>query len=181
VHELIAENSSAYDALLGWISDQRDAWRLIRYDAAPDERFDHRLTDPRPPGYRTERSLWTPTYRAIRGPMLRVLDVAAALERRVRWGSAPPLRFGVEIVDDIITDNAGPFTVDFDGSRAAVTRGRAARPSLSTDMQTFTQIFAGELLVTEAISLGTAQVSGDASSLNVVFRADRCFRLLDEF
>jgi predicted acetyltransferase len=113
--------------------------------------------------------------------MLRVLDVAAAVERRVRWGSAPPLRFGLDIVDDLISENAGAYTIDFDGSRAAVTRGPAARPSLSTDVQTFAQIFTGELLVTEAISLGIAEVSGDASSLNAVFRADRCFRLLDEF
>ena len=70
------------EELLGWIPLQRDHWRVARYDAAPDEQFWLRLRDPRPPGYRGTRRLWDPVARIIRGPMLRILDVRQALERR---------------------------------------------------------------------------------------------------
>jgi predicted acetyltransferase len=180
IHELLAETHAAYGALLGWVAAQRDAWRVVLYDAAPDEHFEHRLADPRPPGFRAARYLWAPVFRSIRGPMLRVLDVPAALERRTRWGPVAPLRFGLEILDDVVLENTGPFTVDFDGHRAAVTRG-AARPTLRTSARGFAQIFAGELQLTAAIRLDLAEVIGDASSIGPLFRSDRCFRLLDEF
>ena len=181
IHELLAENADAYRTLLGWIAAQRDEWRVILYDASPDENFAHRLADPRPPGYRSARHLWAPVHRSIRGPMLRVLDVPAALERRVRWGPSAPLRFSLEIDDGIVPENAGPFGLDFDGRAVRVTRGKNARPTLRTSSAGFAQIFAGEVSVMSAISLGIASVDGDASSIQALFRTDRCFRLLDEF
>jgi predicted acetyltransferase len=180
IHELVAETRTAYGALLGWIAAQRDAWRVILYDAAPDEYFEHRLADPRPPGFRSARYLWAPVYRSIRGPMLRVLDVPAAVERRTRWGPVAPLRFGLEVVDDVVPENTGPFVIDFDGRRASVTRG-SARPTLQTSARGFAQIFAGELQLGDAIALDLADVIGDASSIGALFRSERCFRLLDEF
>jgi predicted acetyltransferase len=180
IDELVAETHEAYAALLGWIAAQRDAWRVILYDATPDEHFEHRLADPRPPGFRSARYLWAPVYRAIRGPMLRVLEVPAAVERRARWGPVAPLRFGLEVIDDVVPENTGPFVVDFDGRRANVTRG-AARPALRTSARGFAQLFAGELQLTDAIRLDLAEVSGDASTIGALFRTDSCFRLLDEF
>src|SRR5690606_31653759 len=88
VRELIATEPAAYDALLAWLSRQRDLWRRITYDATPDEHFALRLTDPRPPGYRGARRLWATVARVIRGPMLRILHVPAAIEKRRRWGAA---------------------------------------------------------------------------------------------
>jgi predicted acetyltransferase len=180
IHELIAENHDAYSGLLGWIAAQRDAWRVVLYDATPDEHFEHRLADPRPPGFRAARYLWAPVYRCIRGPMLRVLDVPAAVVRRAHWGPVAPLRFGLEVADDVVSENTGPFVIDFDGHRATVSRG-AARPTLRTSARGFAQLFAGELQLTDAIQLDLAEVTGDASSIGALFRADRCFRLLDEF
>lgn len=180
IHELVTETHHAYTGLLGWVAAQRDAWRVILYDAAPDEHFEHRLADPRPPGFRSARYLWAPVYRSIRGPMLRVLDVPAAIERRARWGPVAPLRFGLEVVDDVVPENTGPFAIDFDGHRARVSRG-TVRPALRTSATGFAQIFAGELQLADAIRLDLAEVTGDASSIGALFHADTCFRLLDEF
>lgn len=181
VTEMVAADREAADVLFGWLAAQRDSWRVVLYDATPDERFDQRLSEPRPPGFRAARYLWAPVARIIRGPMLRVLDVPAALERRQRWPASPPLRFGLEIADDVLPDNAGPFDIDFDGHRAHVRRADAPRPTLRTRIDTFAQIFAGELDVQEALALGLAEANGDIATVHTLFRRDRCFRMLDEF
>lgn len=181
IRELIAEDHESYDALLAWIAAQRDAWRVIHYEAAPDERFDHRLKEPRTPGFHPARYLWAPVARVIRGPMLRVLDVHAALTKRRRWAPTAPVRFGLHVLDDILPENEGPFDVEYDGSRVTVSRGTSARPLLRLPIAAFAQVFAGELTVRETLRLGRAEADGDASAIDALFRVDRCFRLLDEF
>jgi predicted N-acetyltransferase YhbS len=179
VRELIADNPASYAALLGWIAAQSDAWRVVQYDASPDELFEHRLSEPRPPGFHLTRNLWAPTARLIRGPMLRLLDVGRALELRERWGPTAPLRFGLDVTDPLAPDQP-PLHADFDGSRVHVKRG-TARPCLRAPLAVMSQIFAGELRVHQAVALGRAAGDGDLSSIDALFRVDRCFRLLDEF
>jgi predicted acetyltransferase len=182
VDELIAETEAAYGALLGWLSRQRELWRRIRYDATPDEHFAHRLVDPRPPGFRGARRLWAQSARIIRGPMVRVLDVTAALERRRVWGAAPPVAFTLELRDPELPENGGPFRVEHDAGSVSVAPSRtAARNALRTDAPTFAQIYCGELGVLDARRLGCADVAGDAAALDALFRVGRRFRLLDEF
>jgi predicted acetyltransferase len=182
VQELVAETNAAYDALLGWLARQRELWRRIHYDATPDEHFAHRLIDPRPPGFRGARRLWAQSARIIRGPMVRVLDVAAALERRREWGPAPPLAFTLELSDPELPENGGPFHVEHDAGAVSATPGRTdARNVLRTDAPTFAQIYCGELGVLDARRLGCAEVTGDAAAIDALFRARRRFRLLDEF
>jgi predicted acetyltransferase len=180
VRELIADDHGSYEELLGWLSAQRDSWRVIQYDASPDERFSHRLTEPRPPGFHLTRNAWAPVARVIRGPMLRILDVKSALEARLRWGPAAPLRFGLEVRDAQVPENDGSFVIDFDGGAAAVARG-SARPLLRLSAAVLAQVFAGELRVTEALMLGLAEAEGDVGTVDGLLRVDRCFRLLDEF
>jgi predicted acetyltransferase len=180
VREIVAADHQAYEAILGWISAQRDSWRIIQYEAAPDEQFAHRLAEPRIPGFTPARYLWAPVARVIRGPMMRILDVRAALEKRARWGPAAPMRFGLQLVDGVVPDNEGPFEVDYDGSRVTVKRG-SATPLLRMPIATLAQVFAGELRVREALNLGLAECDGDASAIDLLFRSEHCFRLLDEF
>jgi predicted acetyltransferase len=180
IRELVAANPSAYDALLGWVSAQRDAWRIVSYEASPDERFAHRLREPRPPGFHSTRGLWAPVGRIVRGPMLRLLDVPRALEQRQLWGPAAPLKFGLDIADPLVPENSGAFTVEFDGSRVSVRRG-ASLPLLRMPVAVLAQVFAGELRVTEALRLGLAAGEGDTSSADVLFQTETRFRLLDEF
>ena len=77
VVELVALDRNGHDALLGWISAQRDQFRSVLYDALPGEAFDRRLRDPRRPGSGRPRGLWMETATLLRGPMLRLLDPAA--------------------------------------------------------------------------------------------------------
>jgi predicted acetyltransferase len=180
IRELVAADHDAYDALLGWISAQRDSWGIVHYDASPDERFTHRLADPRTPRFQPARYLWSPVARVIRGPMMRILDVRAALERRERWAPVAPVRFGLHVLDEQVPENEGPFGVEFDGSRAVVKRGSEG-PLLRLPVHVLAQVYAGELSVREALMLGLAECDGDASAIDALFRVDRCFRLLDEF
>jgi predicted acetyltransferase len=181
VREIVAADHDAYEALLGWISAQRDSWRIIQYEASPDEHFAHRLAEPRTPGYHLARYLWAPAGRIIRGPMTRVLDARAAVEKRVGWAPVAPLRFGLRLLDEIVPENEGPFDVEFDGSRATVKRGGSARPTLTLPITAFAQIYTGELRVRDALNLGLAECDGDASAVDALFRVEHCFRLLDEF
>lgn len=180
VRELVADDHRALEGLLGWICEQQDAWRVVHYDAAPDEHFAHRLHDPRTPGFSPHRHGWAPAARLVGGPMLRLLDVTQALQARLRWGPAAPLRFGIEVRDSIVPENDGEFVVEYDGGRATVTRG-SARPLLRLPVSVLAQVYAGELRVADALMLGRATHDGDLAAVDSLFRTDRCFRLLDEF
>jgi predicted acetyltransferase len=210
VRELVAEDRAAYDDLLGWVSLQRDLWRNVRYDATPDEHFWLRLRDPRPPGFRGTRHLWDPVARIIRGPMLRIVNVAEAFTRRKRWGPAPDIEFELVVTDAQLPANTGPFTIRFTRGRAHVhargpsmaaararTRTRdgasAAPPAgdspgrtgsaarLELDIGTLTQIWVGEITASAAAGAGLAQASGDVAALDALFAGEPSFRLLDEF
>jgi predicted acetyltransferase len=186
VLELIAEDDEAYRALLGWIAAQRDQVREVSYDARPDERFDLRLSDPRPPSYRPARNLWFPTARRIRGPMLRVLDVAGALEPRTRWGDGtiPALALALEIHDAELPENRGPWRVLLEEGRAYVEPANGARGTdvaLTTDAATFSEIYAGTLPPSAALRLGLAEGEGAIAALDRLFALEEPFWLLDEF
>jgi predicted acetyltransferase len=180
VRELIADDHRLYEELLGWIAAQQDSWRVVHYDASPDEQFEHRLHEPRPPGFTMHGHAWAPVARVVRGPMLRLLDVAGAFAARKRWGPAAPLRFGLDIHDAIVPENDGSFIAEFDGRQLTMTRG-TARPLLKLSVAVLGQIYAGELRVGDALMLGLAGHEGDVSVLDALFRTDRCFRLLDAF
>jgi predicted N-acetyltransferase YhbS len=182
ITELIADDAAAYDALVGWISRQRDLWRNVSYDAWPDEHFALRLRDPRTPGHRHGRGLWDPTARVMRGPMLRLLDVRAAFERRAEWGASPPVRFRVEPQDSELPDNNLPFEVDHDGLHTAIRDGAGTPPArLAAGAAALAQIYAGELPVSAAIRFGVAEASGNVRALDAFFAAPGAFRLLDDF
>lgn len=183
IAELVAEDEIAYRSLLAWLAGQRDQWPYVRYDAPRGDALEHRLADPRPPGFRPERGLWFSTARLLRGPMLRVLDVPAALHAR-RWEDLPGGELGVEIevLDREIPSNRGPWRLDLHAGGATVRSPDAHRPHarLVTDAPAFAQIYCGELLPSEAARVGLAQVA-EASRLDSAFRAVEPFWLLDEF
>jgi predicted acetyltransferase len=182
VHELVAGSAAAYGRLLAWIGRQRDLWRNIAYEASPDEHFALQLRDPRPAGFKPGRGLWDPVARVLRGPMLRLLDVRAALERRRGWGAAPPFSFVLAARDAELPDNTLPIRVDWDGSRMDVdTPGGGVRTRLEADIATLSQIYAGELKVSAAQRIGAAVVEGDLAALDALFAPPRAFRLYDDF
>ncbi|MGH7476791.1 MAG: GNAT family N-acetyltransferase [Longimicrobiales bacterium] len=185
VRELVAEGAVAYRALLGWIGAQADQWPQITYEARPDECFDLRLRDPRPPRFRpSRRRLWDPVARALRGPMLRVLDVPRALESRA-WGAAPDsgFRARIEVRDRELPENAGPWAVEVGAGVARVVQGPcdAADASLIVEPATFAQIWAGEMAPSTACRLGSAQVEDPERLLDAAFAVSQSFWLPDAF
>jgi predicted acetyltransferase len=185
VRELIALDDGWYERLLGWIPMQRDLWRRVHYDAVAGEHFGHRLMDPRPPSYRPARWLWAETATMLRGPMVRVLDVRKAMERRLEWGPTSPIAFTLEVEDGEVPSNAGPWRVECDGERVRIEQvtGRRADEAgtLHIEVGAFSQLFVGELDVGSAVRLGRARVEGDGSRIAAVFGPLKSFRLLDEF
>ncbi len=186
VRELVAEDEAAWRGLLGWIAAQRDTFAVVRYDARPQERLDLAVSEPRAPGAGPVRPLWIPTARRIRGPMLRVLDVPAALAARRWWGSRRGigLTVEVEVHDAEVPENRGPWEVVLDEDGAHVHPRRAGGgydARLELDAATFSQVYAGELEPTVAARLGRARIDGAADALDRVFAPDSPFWLLDEF
>ena len=99
VVELVALDRGSHDALLGWISAQRDQFREVLYDALPGEAMDRRLRHPRRPSSGRPRGLWFDTATMLRGPMLRLLDPGA-----VQGGDA---RVGFGLLDTELPGSAG--------------------------------------------------------------------------
>jgi predicted acetyltransferase len=187
IREIVTVEESARRRLFGFISRQRDLWRRVRYDATPDERFDHRLADPRPPGYGTARTLWTETARILRGPMFRIVHLETAVAERRQWGSAAAFDFVLTVDDSQLPGNNGPWHIAFDGSKAAI-RPASGDPAamragtrLELDAPTLAELYAGELSPSAAQRLGLARIEGDTAALDAFFRPAASFRLLDEF
>lgn len=181
VRELIAETEEAYRGLLAHLASQHDQWPLALHYARPGERFGDRLREPRPPGYRPARSLYFPTARVVRGPMLRVLDVPAALRRRPLAGG--PVHFGLTVRDPERPENDGPWTVRQEREGGVeVTPGAPppGSPTLEADAATFARIFVGEIAASDAALLGRARVGGDVAAVDRALAAGP-FWLLDEF
>ncbi len=186
VRELMAEDDEAYRGLLAHIAAQHDQWPRCHYFARADERFDDFLADPRPPGFRGARSLYFPTARVVRGPMLRVLDVPGGLRARRFFaaGGATEAEIEVVVADPQRPANDGPWTVRLDPTGAAeVEAGGAPSPDavLHTSPQTLARIFAGEIPPTVAALHGRARIEGNGPLLDRAFATRQRFWLLDEF
>lgn len=185
VRELMAESDEAYHGLLAHIASQHDQWPRCHYFARPDERFGDFLEDPRPPGFRGARSLYFPTARIVRGPMLRLLDVAGALRRRRYFtaGGATDGTIALYVIDEQRPANDGPWTLRLEDGAAEVEAGDPASPDavMETDMVTLSRIFAGEISATVAAAQNRARIDGGAELLDRAFATNERFWLLDEF
>jgi predicted acetyltransferase len=205
IRELVAESDEAYRGILAYLAGLGDRWPVGRYAARPDERFGHRLPDPRRHGASSGRSLYFPTARILLGPMLRVLDVPRALALRPYFDGAPegaPRRVTLElrIEDRQLPENRGPWIVRIDGGRgtvepgddapaaaAAASSAAGSEPAgrshvrVETDAPTFARLFAGELSPGQAAASGDAVIGGDAALLADLFATRHRFWLLDEF
>ena len=182
IRELITESHDAYCGILGWLSEQRDLWREVRYDARVDELFAFRLSDPRPPGERHARSLWDPVARVIRGPMLRIVNVQEALKRRV-YAEDVRLNLKLTVFDAEVDDNRGECRVVFEHGRAEVDAwsGGKADAELSTTISALSQIYVGEITCSQAAQLAGTSVSGNVALLDRAFATTEKYWLLDEF
>jgi predicted acetyltransferase len=204
VRELIAETEEAYRGLLGFLARNTERWPVARHTARIEERLGDRLSDPRPPDAGPARSLYFPSARVIRGPMLRILDVRTALGMRRYFDAAsgPPEHAAtveVEVEDEQIEGNRGPWRLRLEGDSVRVGPGAGpgadhradarvpadarfrADARVRADAATFARIFAGELSPSTAVKLGRAVTTGHLPLLDRVFATRERFWLLDEF
>jgi predicted acetyltransferase len=188
VRELVAETEEAYHGLIGHLASHADRWAVGRHFARPDERFGDRLTDPRPPDARRARSLYFPTARVVRGPMLRLLDAAGALGLRTYfdrpgWGERRDAVIDIFLADRQIEENQRPWRLSITDGAGEVTPadGEPAQHRIATDAATLARIFAGDLAPADAQRLGRASLAGDAHLMDAAFATREPFWLLDEF
>lgn len=181
IRELVADDGTAWRGLISWIPRQRDLWRRVLYDATPDEFFDLYLDDARPPRQRPARWLWTTTSTRLRGPMLRIVDVKSAIERRSDW-NGPPVTFTLDVRDLQLPANTGTFVVEWsDGEARVETAGANGLPRVSLDIGTLALLYAGEIPLEAAVRAHRAVVDGDVEPVAAFFRPKSAFRMLDEF
>jgi predicted acetyltransferase len=182
VREIVTETKDAYCGLLGWLAEQRDLWREIRYDARPEEYFALRLSEPRPPGERHARVLWDPVARVIRGPMFRIVNIQEAIARR-RYNPDVSLTIRLTVFDAEVDENRGECRVVFENGRAEIGpwQGGTADVEMTARMSYLSQIFVGEISPTAAAFLGGAELKGKVELLDRVFATKERFWLFDEF
>jgi predicted acetyltransferase len=186
IRELVFAETDAYDALLGWLSQQGARFDVVSYDARPSERFDLLLSEPRTPGRPIARTLFAEVATVLRGPMTRVVNVERALASRREWGR-DDVGCTIHVTDEIIAANNGAFhagVASAAGPAGPAGAARNAEAALSCDIRGFTQIYLGEVTVSEAVRLGFARLEGDiadAAALDALFYSPREFVLLDEF
>lgn len=146
--------------LYAWLGSLGDQWQQVLYRAHPDEHFVDRLEEPRlPMGSAPGWGLWFPAATVLRGPMFRLLDVAAAWEARpVR--REDPLAIGLEIVDEQIPENAGTWRLVLEGGRARMERNGsgAVDATLAMRVRVLSRIFMCALRPSAAVAAGLATV-----------------------
>jgi predicted acetyltransferase len=158
VEERIWLTLGAQRGLYAWLSTLGDQWRELVYRAHPEEGFGDLISEPRlpllaNPGW----GLWFPSATLMRGPMFRVLDVPGALSRRTLVGDAQ-LTLRVEVADEQIPENRGPWRIRLSGGRLEVEPDgvRAADATLRLPMDTLSRVFIGALAMRQALSGGLA-------------------------
>jgi predicted acetyltransferase len=188
IREMIAESEEAYRGLLGYLVRNSQRWHVARHTARIEERLGDRLADPRPPAAPSARSLYFPTARVIRGPMLRILNVPGALRMRRYFDAdhrppGDPVSVEVAVEDEQIEENRGPWILRLEGHTARVEPGADARADarIRTDAATLARILAGELSPSMAATLGRATTTGHVPLLDRIFATRERYWLLDEF
>lgn len=159
VRELIYEDSSSYQGLLGFIGSLSDQVRTLRYSAQVDEAFHYILKNPRDIDNPTLLGLVSKTGSYGFSYMLRVLDVEKALRARANYnnitGTATLL-----IKDEQITENNGFFQITLLNGKLEVKKVDLLKTAcISMTIDVFSQLYSGALTLERANFLGLATVN----------------------
>jgi predicted acetyltransferase len=161
-----------------FLSSVADQWREVLYRAHPDELFVEQLSEPRlpqlaEPGWR----LWFPSAVVLRGPMFRLLSVPAALEMRTAI-KGTDLTMELEVVDEQVPENRGPWRVRIEDGEIHVTPGGDSGHRdvhVRTDVETLSRIFIGAISPGQAVGAERATIdrSDMLPALNTSLRVPR--------
>ncbi|HEU0015585.1 MAG TPA: GNAT family N-acetyltransferase [Longimicrobium sp.] len=177
VEERVWLTLRAQRGLYAWLSTLGDQWREIVYRAHPEEGFGDRIIEPRLPLLSAPSwGLWFPSATLLRGPMFRVLDVAEALGQRTLKGDQE-LTLALEVQDEQVPDNHGPWRVHIQGRRMEVERhdGGPVDVTLRMGIQTLSRIYIGALAHWQAVAGGLAWIDkpGMIQTLDRVFHVPK--------
>jgi predicted acetyltransferase len=180
--EIVYDDGEALRGLLGQVAALGDQFLEAECYVRADERLDLRLANPREGGAIKGMISELTGPRVLWGAMARVLDVERAVAARPAYNDATG-SVRLEIADDVIPENRGPWSLAFDGGRARLSRGGAAGGDdvAATDVGTFTQLYLNFATATEARDAGRLEATDAAVAL-----LDRAFAgprpdLLDHF
>jgi predicted acetyltransferase len=177
VEERMWLTREARRGVYAFLSSVADQWREVLYRAHPDELFVEQLSEPRlpllaEPGWR----LWFPSAVVLRGPMFRVLSVPAALEMRSAI-AGPELTLELEVQDEQIPENRGPWRLRMEGGRMHVEKAGSgvADARMATTMETFSRIYVGAITPGQAVGAERATIDREDAlpALNTAFRLPR--------
>jgi predicted acetyltransferase len=152
VRELVALNPAAERALWGFMANHDSQVKFVKLRQPRTWPLWH-LVDHTDDVKSTMESGW----------MLRLIDLKAAIEARP-WPGAPNGSLVIGVTDEQAPWNAGTWRLEFEDGRAAVNLAPAETPSLSANVQTWAQWYAGFIRPKQAVATGN--LSGtDARSL----------------
>lgn len=159
VEELVCTTDAARSGLYAFLGSLGDQWRQILLRARPSDRLADRLQEPRlPPGAAPGWGLWFPAATLLYGPMFRLVDLAGAWARR-RVEPDVSLTVALDVQDEQIADNAGPWRLRLQGGRAVAERGGAGTADLSLrlSVSTLSRLFVSALTPGAAVAAGLAE------------------------
>jgi predicted acetyltransferase len=150
---LLAGSSSTADTVGLRVSPHGPLWWLLR------ER-DAKLA---------KRSLW----------MLRVVDARAAIEQR-GFGAAVAGSVRLQVADEVLTDNAGPWTLTVEGGKGQLERAAAAPGALALGPRGLAALYAGTPVATLRLAgLAAGGTPDDDAFLSAAFPGPAW--MLDDF
>ena len=94
--------------------------------------------------------------------MVRVLDVAAAIEAR-GFGACVAGEVAIDVRDDVVAENRGTFAITVEGGRARVRRTTAAPRAVAIDVRALAALYTGYLGAEELRARGG--IDGDDAEL----------------
>jgi predicted acetyltransferase len=150
----------AQQGIYAWLGSLGDQWRELVYRAHPEEGFGDRLSEPRLPLLSAPSwGLWFPSATLLRGPMFRLLDVPEALAQRTLV-DGHELSVALEVEDDQIPENRGPWHLRFEGGsiRVEPLAGQAVDVTLALAVDTLSRIYIGALAPWQAVAGGLATI-----------------------
>jgi predicted acetyltransferase len=151
IHDLVADDEPGRRRLLALIGSQRDQVSEVRLEVEAGDPIDRALIDvdlARHGTERVEHALGT----LVAGPMLRLLDIARAVEAR---------GYSTEGALDVAVDGAPPCSIEIRNGLGKMGAPRGG-PLLRIERAALGAVLYGGLLVSQAARLGW--VSADSSS-----------------
>ncbi len=159
VHEWGAATPAALQRLIAVLSDLDLMSRCYLNCVPLDSPLLHMLRNPRTLQPSVSDNLW-----------VRVLDLPAALERR---NYAHDVDAVIEVTDEQLPANAGPWHLRIDGGRATVTAAPGARADLGIGIQELSAAYLGGITLTAQANAGllTEHTPGTVERLTRTFTA----------